>query len=278
VRGTKIDWERMKPQSDVQATNAERWSADDDGWRGYRRDGDRIILEDRVKETLDLVLPAPNGSMLDIGCATGVISRLMADRAGVTRVVGVDFATTASAIEASALNLDSSDPLPYPDATFDVVTCLETLEHVHDTDHLVREIRRVVKPDGYAVVSVPRIDGLLTIAMLALGLQPPAVECSLRRRYGSPDAGTRVSGHVSHFTRRAIEQLVTMQGFRIDAFAQASIYSSWLLASGRPPAWKRVPLWALSMVPFKQDVQIFRLRPRMPRLASLAPEPAPLPP
>jgi ubiquinone/menaquinone biosynthesis C-methylase UbiE len=263
----------MKPQSGVQSTNAERWSADDDAWRGYRHEGSRLILEDRVKATLDLMLPAPNGALLDIGCATGVITRLMADRAGAARVVGVDFSLTpggaslatgvTSGMETRAVNLDSTERLPYPDAAFDVVTCLETLEHVHDTDHLVREVRRVVKPDGYAVLSVPRIDGLLTIAMLAAGLQPPAVECSLRRRYGSPDAGTRVSGHVSHFTRRALEQLVRAQGFRIDAFAQASIYSSWLLATGRPPPWKRLPLWAMSLVPFKQDVQILRLRPAL---------------
>ena len=54
--------------------------------------------------------------------------------------------------------------------------------------HLVREIRRVIKPDGNAVLLVPRIDGLLTVTMLALGLQPPAIECSLLQRYGSPEA------------------------------------------------------------------------------------------
>jgi SAM-dependent methyltransferase len=250
-----------RPRPGIQSTNAERWSADDDAWRGYRRQGGALILEDRVKRTLDLMLPVPGGALLDVGCATGVVSRLLADRTRVARVVGVDFAPVARDIDAMAVNLDSPARLPYPDASFDVVTCLETLEHVHDTDHLVRELRRVVAPTGYVVVSVPRIDGLLSIAMLAAGMQPPAIECSLQRRYGSPDGGTRVSGHVSNFTRRAFEELLVAQGFRVDAFAQASIYSSWLLATERPAPWKRLVLRAISLVPFKQDVQIARLRP-----------------
>jgi len=252
----------MKPESGVQAANVKRWSADDDAWRGYRRIGGELVLEDRIVETLALLEPVPQGSMLDVGCATGVVTRLMADKALVSRVVGVDFAPVVTAVETRAVNLDSDERLPFPDASFDVVTCLETLEHVHDTDHLIREIRRVLKDDGYAVLSVPRIDGILTVTMLAFGLQPPAIECSLLRRYGSPEAGTRVSGHVSHFTRRALEQLVVAQGFRVDAFAQASIYSAWRLASQRPALWKRLPLWVLSHVPFKQDVQIVRLRPQ----------------
>ena len=183
----------MRPTTEVQTTNAERWSAEDDAWRGYRREGGRLVLEDRIEATLGLMLPAPGGAMLDIGCATGVVSELLAKAAGVARVEGGDFAAIPAAIETRSANLDSSEPLPYADASFDVVTCLETIEHVHDTDHLAREVRRLLKPSGYAVLSVPRIDGLLTVAMLALGMQPPAIECSLRRRYGSPEAGGRVS-------------------------------------------------------------------------------------
>ena len=254
--------ERMKLVSSVQTANIKRWSADDDAWRGYRQDGGELVLEDRIVATLALIEPVPQGAMLDIGCATGVVTRLMADKALAARVVGVDFAPVATAVETRAVNLDSDECLPFPDSTFDIVTCLETLEHVHDTDHLVREIRRVLKDDGYAVLSVPRIDGLLTVIMLAVGLQPPAIECSLVRRYGSPEAGTRVSGHVSHFTRRALEQCVVAQGFFVDAFAQASIYSGWLFASRQPALWKRLPLWVLSRIPFKQDVQIVRIRPQ----------------
>jgi SAM-dependent methyltransferase len=249
----------------VQEANAQRWSAEDDGWRGYRREGSRIVLDDRIEKTLSLLIPMPAGIMLDIGCATGVITNLMAKKADVTSVEGIDFVAIAgTALKVRAVNLDSPEPLPYPDAVFDVVTCLETLEHVHDTDHLVAEMRRVLKPGGYAIISVPRIDGLLTVAMLALGMQPPAVDCSLQRRYGAPEAGTRVSGHVSHFTRRALEELLAAQRFRIDAFAQASIYKSWLLATERPSLGRKLPLWLLSHLPFKQDVQIVRARASLP--------------
>jgi SAM-dependent methyltransferase len=251
-------------RSALQATNAERWSASDDAWRGYRWDGSKFVLDERIEATFGLLLPTPSGALLDVGCGTGVVTAWMGERVGAARVVGVDFdpaAPPGSDIEVRGVNLDSSEPLPFDDATFDVVTCLETLEHVHDTDHLVRELRRVLKPTGYAVVSVPRIDGLLTVMMLAAGMQPPAIECSLRRRYGSPEPGTRVSGHVSHFTRRALAQLLESHRFRIEAFTQASIYRSWLLASDRPPLWKKLPLWAMSQVPAKKDDQIVRVRP-----------------
>src|ERR1700758_446225 len=72
---------RMKPESSVQAANVKRWSADDDAWRGYRRIGGELVLEDRIVETLALLEPVPQGSMLDVGCATGVVTRLMADKA-----------------------------------------------------------------------------------------------------------------------------------------------------------------------------------------------------
>jgi len=212
----------------IVATNVERWGAEDDGWRGYHREGDRIVPDERVAHAVELALPRPGAVYGDIGCANGVITRLVADKIGAGRVVGMDFvdAGVGPGIEFHKANLDGKEPLPFADATFDVITCLETLEHLHDTDRMMAEIRRILRPDGYAIVAVPRLDGLISVLMLAAGLQPPAVECSLRRRYGSPDASARVSGHVSHFTRRALLELVEACGFSVDAVREASIYGA----------------------------------------------------
>lgn len=242
--------------------NARRWSADDDAWRGYKRVGGKLVLEDRVALTLDLVVPRRDGAYLDVGCGPGVITKLIGERIGAARIAGVDQLDRSSGIEFRAFDLDAPGPLPFDDRTFDVVSCLETLEHVHDTDHLVTEIGRVLRPDGYALISVPRIDSVLTILMLAAGLQPPAIECSLRRRYGAPDEPERVSGHVSHFTRKALFSLLEANGFRVEAEKEASIYSGWLLAQARPPLRTRLPLWLLDKVRLKKDCLIVRVRPR----------------
>lgn len=269
--------------SGSEEANRNRWAAADTAWRGYGIVDGALWWADRVKVALALIEPAPRGApaaMLDIGCATGVITRACADRFGATSVHGIDFVDVRSPelsagrppIAFQSHNLDGEDPLPFPDGSFDLVTCFETLEHLHDTDRMVAEIRRVLRPAGQAVLSVPRIDGLLSILMLSAGLQPPAVECSLARRYGSPDPEARVSGHVSNFTRRALHELLEAHGFDIVASRQASIYGDWRRA-GKRPASQRAVLWCLSKVPIKQDVVIVSARRREGLAARAAPHP-----
>ena len=51
---------------------------------------------------------------------------------------------------------DVSRPLPYEDGAFDVLVCCEMLEHLpFNTVNLMREIRRVVAPGGFAFIAVP---------------------------------------------------------------------------------------------------------------------------
>jgi 2-polyprenyl-6-hydroxyphenyl methylase/3-demethylubiquinone-9 3-methyltransferase len=92
-------------------------------------------------------------SLLDVGCGAGFLTNDLAEKG--YRVTGVDNSPEslrvarahdksrmAEYIEADALHL------PFPDKSFDVVTCMDFLEHVNAPKSYIAEIGRVLKPGG----------------------------------------------------------------------------------------------------------------------------------
>jgi demethylmenaquinone methyltransferase/2-methoxy-6-polyprenyl-1,4-benzoquinol methylase len=100
----------------------------------------------------------PGGSALDVACGSGKLTAQLARIAGPSgRVVGLDFSTQMLEVarhqhpgveftEGDALNL------PFDDATFDAATIAFGLRNLADPVSGLREMLRVVKPEGRAVV------------------------------------------------------------------------------------------------------------------------------
>jgi len=98
--------------------------------------------------------------VLDAACGEGYGSALLAQSAASVIGVDVDADTIAHARQRYArdgLRFECSDclQLPLANHSVDVVVSLETLEHLSDHDGLLREFRRVLKPDGLLVLSSP---------------------------------------------------------------------------------------------------------------------------
>src|SRR3990172_2847020 len=92
----------------------------------------------------------------DLGWRSGALTRHFLDG---NEVVGLDVDRTALA-KAEALGIqpilaDVEEPLPFEDASFDAVVAGELFEHLQFPDALVAEIRRVLRPGGVIVGSVP---------------------------------------------------------------------------------------------------------------------------
>jgi len=112
--------------------------------------------------------PKP-GRTLDVGCGAGKLL-LELEQLG-WQAEGVD--TVLSQGKRRGLTLKKANlqtqPLPYPANHFDLVICLDTLEHMSDDKRLAAEMARVAKPGGIMIISVPAYQRLFSYWDAMLG-------------------------------------------------------------------------------------------------------------
>ena len=107
--------------------------------------------------------PGRSYMVLDAGCGTGGTT---IDLAELGTVTGVDYSTDALDFARTRgltrLIRASIEALPFPDNTFDLVTCFDVLYHrnVSDERNALVEFRRVLRPGGIALVRDPAFDWL----------------------------------------------------------------------------------------------------------------------
>ena len=94
------------------------------------------------------------GAVLEVGSGEGKILRTVKTQRPALRVHGCDIRDWSSPDPDVEFRMMTRD-IPYDDASFDAVLVVDVLEHVDEPEHLVAEIRRVLKPDGRFVGFVP---------------------------------------------------------------------------------------------------------------------------
>jgi SAM-dependent methyltransferase len=117
----------------------------------------RLRIVRQEVERLDL----PEGArILDAGCGSG---RVLDELARFGDAVGVDLsqsAVSAAWSRGHSVAKARVEELPFADATFDLVTCLDVIEHTADDLAALRELVRVTRPGGYLLLTVPAYQSL----------------------------------------------------------------------------------------------------------------------
>jgi ubiquinone/menaquinone biosynthesis C-methylase UbiE len=160
----------------------------------------------------DIPFPA-RARVLEVGCGTGVLTRVLAQRPEVSEVVGVDPA--ASLIE-RARELAAGLPhitfleadgrsLPFEDASFDVVVFDSTLSHIPGVEQALAEAFRVLRRPGWLAA----FDGDYATTTVALGEHDPLQVCA---------SATMANSVNDRYLMRRLPALVRQRGFEIEQF------------------------------------------------------------
>jgi ubiquinone/menaquinone biosynthesis C-methylase UbiE len=124
-------------------------------------------------------------SLLDVGCGNGRVSRVLRDRVAEVHAVDVEMSAEWQDEPGLSFRVADGEQLPFEDASFDLVHSKDSLHHMDDPARALAEYRRVLKPEGSAlIVEANRHNPSLFVQM------------------------TLVRGH-DHFTQRRFKDLVS---------------------------------------------------------------------
>lgn len=104
----------------------------------------------------------------------------------------------ASGIETFDLDIER-DPLPFPDATVDLIVTNQVLEHTKEIFWIMSEYARILKPGGCLIIGVPNLASLHNRLLLLVGLHPTAQQS--------------LSAHVRSFTLPDLKKFTETGGF-----------------------------------------------------------------
>jgi SAM-dependent methyltransferase len=160
--------------------------------------GRRQILASFIKRIVES-LNTPQPRILDVGCGTGANLEMLADFG---EAEGVDVSTEALEF-CQTRGLDrvrqgEAEQLPYEDEAFDLVTGLDVVEHLDDDVTGLREMRRVLRPGGRALLFVPAF-------MFLWGIQDD------------------ISNHRRRYTLASLKKVVQEAGLEVERATYANI-------------------------------------------------------
>lgn len=140
-------------------------------------------------------------NILDIGCGAGDLLIRLKELGCNTYGIDIDEITSTylrKTFNLNVINRDVDNGIPFSSNFFDLVIMKHSLEHVHNPDKVIKEVRRIMKSDGLLFIGVPNIDSF--------------VSRLTKEKWVDLD----IPRHLFHFTPLTISILLNKNGFHIE--------------------------------------------------------------
>jgi SAM-dependent methyltransferase len=116
---------------------------------------DLYLIRSSIRDFLLKEKPNLNGRFLDFGCGEMPYRKMLTEGSAIKEYIGLDLeAATAKRINKPDLTWDGIT-IPLPDSSIDCAMATEVFEHCSDPELVMKEIQRVLKPNGFLLFTVP---------------------------------------------------------------------------------------------------------------------------
>lgn len=167
----------------------------------------------------------PDAKVVDMGCGKGDFTLRVKEKINCKEIYGVDVCesalTEAQNKGIKAEKIDLNEELGFPDGNFHVVVSNQVLEHLFYPSKLIQEVYRILKEDGYAVISTENLSSWDNIISLLFGYTPFSMGFD-QIKIGNPfsphdkkNEGEYLS-HVRIFSFQGLIDLFKFHGFEIE--------------------------------------------------------------
>ena len=152
----------MKDYEALSKKHFDRQAAEYDQRNTYYYSRNGKISCSNIAEQIKAV---PYKALLDVGCGTGLLIDILTKQKA-ARYCGVDLSdemirvAKSKSITGAEFLVGSADRLPYPDESFDIVTCSQSFHHYPYPEKAMQEAMRVLKSGGLYILSDTGIGGL----------------------------------------------------------------------------------------------------------------------
>jgi len=192
--------------------------------------------EDCEEKVFDFQEKDDSKNIICLGCSIGDIALSAARGVGTNEIYGIDiqreFLKEASMKGINVIAADLNKKFPIKDNSFDVIVSDQVIEHLTDVDNFVKEIFRILKPEGYAVISTENLSSWNNLFALLFGYGPPSLTYSAEKRIEggplSPHRGKNVAlgypRHVYIFTYQTLKEIFSLHGFTVERLIGGGYY------------------------------------------------------
>jgi SAM-dependent methyltransferase len=183
--------------------------------------------------------------LLDCGCDDGSFTEEVTRAIGSTKTIGIEIEADRAALARErgidVRTADLNEGFPVSNEEVDGVVLNQVIEHLNDTDNLMSEIWRILKPGGVAVIATENLSSWHNIFALVMGWQPFSLTNLSSRMSGIGNPLVLHRGrrgvplplqHQRLFTARALLDMAKLYGFLVERMTGSGCFPLPMMLAG----------------------------------------------